>query len=226
MEISQPGSSSSCLIMDSGLSPDFLESRWFSYETSAFVRKCPPGPFCFASAINTGIKNLRPGQDILVLNDDTEIVTPDWLVGLEHILKNTKSGLISLAIEGGVGNPEQRADRSGALITLTTKTLCFVAMLIRHTAWSSVGPLDERFTGYGFDDDDYCRRMREAGWLTGVTQQVIVKHGAGGMPHSSSYRRYHGQEVMDRMFHENQARYIDKWGGPPSYERTGKEAAK
>ena len=45
---------------------------------------------------------------------------------------------------------------------------------------STIGPLDENFVGYGFEDNDYCIRARRAGWETGITRQVCVKHGSGG----------------------------------------------
>jgi GT2 family glycosyltransferase len=45
----------------------------------------------------------------------------------------------------------------------------------------NIGLLDERFTGYGFDDDNYCLRARSAGYHTGITRQLRIKHGSGGV---------------------------------------------
>lgn len=213
-----------CVVADNGLSAEFRQ-RWQRHLDPRCQFTQTPQPFCFAAAINGAVALLPNSADILILNDDATVVTNLWCRRSVQLLQGpeyARYGLISLAIDGGVGNPEQKHvlwSQDAPAVTETAKTLCFVAVLVRRAAWNAVGPLDERFASYGFDDDDYCRRMRLAGWLCGVTQRIVVAHGHNSAGHSSSYMRYHGQDGMDRLFHENQGRYIEKWGGPPGYER-------
>jgi len=214
MEASEPGSRQYGVVVDNGLPGGLQEEDRPPLVVS--YRK----PFCFATAINLGVKAAPKSADLIILNDDTTIITPQWLTTAEYILANASPqyGLISFAIAGGVGNPEQKARavvQGDPLVVPTSKTLCFVATLIRRAAWNEVGGLDERYTAYGFDDDDLCRSLRDAGWLTGVTQQLVVTHGQGGFPHSSSYLRYHGQDGMHELFHKNKAIYEAKWGSTP-----------
>jgi GT2 family glycosyltransferase len=158
------------------------------------------------------------------MNDDAAMTTNYWRMRAERLLQLREYldyGLISFAINGGVGNPEQRQSLTtmdAPAVLEATKTLCFVAVLVRRTAWDVVGPMDERFTFYGLDDDDMCRRMHLAGWKCGVTQKIVVTHGMDGRPHSSSYLKYHSQAEADAMFHKNKQIYVDKWGGMPGQE--------
>lgn len=189
--------------------------------TYSDVRFAPTArPFVFAQAINVGIKTALgqsdPVSGILVLNDDTEMLTDHWLTKLRLLLEHPEAkefGMISLMIKGGVGNEEQEYKSLPSCGILETKrTICFVANLIRTEALHQIGLLDERFSGYGWDDDDYCRRLRNAGWRLGITNAAVVQHGKAGLPHSSSYVRYHGPETWRRMGEMNKSIYLSKWG--------------
>lgn len=229
LKLSEPGTMDHCVVADNGLSPEFVQ-RWSltsRLSDLAPVWRChfepTPQPFCFAVAINRAVEIIPKGADILILNDDAAMVSSIWRTRAERLLRDPsleRYGLISLAIDGGVGNPEQKqVFWQTPDVVESEKTLCFVAVIIRRQAWNAVGPMDERFTAYGHDDDDYCYRLRAEGWKCGVTQRIVVTHGANGRPHSSSYMRYHGQDEMDRLFHENKQKYIEKWGGPPGHEK-------
>lgn len=217
MESSQPCSAVNCIVADNGLGSGF-HVRW----PQALYVQVPALPFCFSQAVNWGVYNVKPDtSDLLILNDDTEIVTQGWLGRLIALLAEpqfAEFGLISCAVEGGVGNSDQKAVSSPEQdkMTQTYRTLAFVAMLIRRKAWDDIGLMDERFKGYGFEDDDYCRRAVEKGWKLGVTQRVVVKHGKGGLMHSSSYLRYFGQRKWNEMSAEAAAEYKEKWDRTPT----------
>jgi GT2 family glycosyltransferase len=53
----------------------------------------------------------------------------------------------------------------------------------------AVGLLDESFTGYGGDDEDWCLRALAKGFKLGITGKVKVKHGFGDRKYSSSFYR-------------------------------------
>lgn len=220
MEMSVPGGVDRVIVADNGLSTAF-KARW---ESVKYVH-VPSNPFIFAQAINMGIRHTKSDEDLLILNDDTEIITPNLIERCELALQSPgyrMYGMLSLSIFGGVGNGQQRWDdpeewrkESGWLLVRdSTHTLAFVAMLIRRTAWVSIGQLDERYIGYGFDDDDYCKRARELGWRTGILRTAGVLHGRNGMGFSSSFQRYYGPRKVNEMFHENRIRYEEKWRSP------------
>ena len=214
MEASEEGSSASVIVADNGLSPACRE-RWPLVAFMDYTKR--HGPFVFAKAINMCAE--ATGRDLLVLNDDTRMVTPHWYTKLRVALVQEKAqpfGMLSLAIDGGVGNPEQRkGEYPPGYILHAYHTLCFVATVVRREVIEKVGLLDERFVDYGFDDDDYCRRVVQAGWKLGVLNAVTVQHGWGprGLPHSASYARYNTHQEWNDKTQANRRRFVEKWGG-------------
>jgi O-antigen biosynthesis protein len=63
-------------------------------------------------------------------------------------------------------------DRAGILIE---GMLAFFCVALKRRAVNEVGPLDESFIGGG-DDDDYCRRLRKAGYVLGLSLDTYVLH--------------------------------------------------
>jgi O-antigen biosynthesis protein len=53
--------------------------------------------------------------------------------------------------------------------------LAFFCCVMRRRTISAIGPLDEAFVGGG-DDDDYCRRLRKAGYVLGLSLDTYVTH--------------------------------------------------
>lgn len=211
MEQRQAGSTERVIVADNGLSMT-LRDRW----SGGGIDFVPyDGAFVFAKAINLCASVVPADYDLLVLNDDTEILTDNWLAALEGVLRaeNTQPyGLLGLQIRGGVGNPEQvyRALRLGEIFDCK-KVVCFVAVVVRWQAWGQVGPLDEQFTGYGYDDDDYNVRVRKAGWKIGVVWSPVVQHGKAGLPHSGSYGK---DPNWTQLYELNRRLFERKWTAP------------
>lgn len=219
LEASQPGSAASVIVGDS--SHGLLDGIRADWPQVRFVDV--PQPFVFAHAINL-MQKAVPGHDTLVLNDDTEMATPHWQTFCEALLASPAAsayGIISLQIDGGVGNGEQRAQGLKLdEVVETDKTVCFVAALIPTRAWQKIGPMDERFTGYGLEDDDFCHRARAAGLKCGVSGAATVRHGAAGFPHSSTYLRTLGMWEYRRQYEYNQRAFAHKYNLPflrPAY---------
>src|SRR3990172_425929 len=133
MEVSEPGMLGYAVIADNGLSQEFKD-RWKMMCTF----EPTPQPFVFAQAINLAVAKIPKSADILILNDDTTMVSTFWRQRAERLLRSPdleRYGMISLAIDGGVGNPEQkRVFWQTPDVVEATKTLCFVAVIIRRTA--------------------------------------------------------------------------------------------
>ena len=75
----------------------------------------------------------------------------------------------------------------------------------RHLA-GIVGPLDE---GYGmgfFEDDDYCRRVRETGKRVVCAEDVFVHHEL-----SASFNKIDKKE-RDELFERSRRYFESKWG--------------
>ncbi len=66
-------------------------------------------------------------------------------------------------------------NRAGILIE---GMLAFFCVALKRRTVNAVGPLDENFIGGG-DDDDYCRRLRKAGYVLGLSLDTYVLHHSG-----------------------------------------------
>lgn len=210
MENSEPGSTMYVIVGDNGLSDDF-KKQW---PTVRFIEI--KKPFVFAKAINAMVAVADKTADIFILNDDTEVKTIHWRTILQMSLAKHRPeqwGMLSVQIDGGVGNPELEVrGLNPTEVVACEKSIMFVAVAIPREVWTMVGGLDETFVGYGFDDDDYTRRTKMAGFKCGVMGGTIVSHGKGGFKHSSSYARMLGQAEWNRVYEFNARMFAKKYG--------------
>lgn len=168
-------------------------------------------PFCFARNINLGIR--AAGQDdVILLNDDACLATH---FGFSYLASQARSdsgdacGVLSAGITAAVGNPEQIALPGTRVRIASHHTLVFVCVYIRRWVLDAVGLLDERYEAYGYDDDDYCERVRQHGLSLGIFDGCVVEHGV--LP--STYRGDTSASLADLK--PNRERFVEKWGFAP-----------
>lgn len=86
----------------------------------------------------------------------------------------------------------------------------FAGVLIRREVIAQVGLLDEGFFMY-FEDTDYCRRVRNAGWTILYWPKATVVHLLGG---SSEFSSESGlRDRAPRYFYASRSRYFAKHYG-------------
>lgn len=173
----------------------------------------------FAAANNQGLK-LAQGEYCVLLNNDTE-VTSGWLRGLmKHLSSDSTLGMVGpvtdnigneACIKLHYANPDEmwRRARSYTLRhmgeTFPMRTLAFFCVMIPRRVFEKVGFLDEAFGLGFFEDDDYCRRVEQAGWRMACAEDVFIHHHL-----SASFRKLGAgrQELMEK----NLKIYEAKWG--------------
>lgn len=168
-------------------------------------------PFCFARNINIGIR-AAGDDDVILLNDDALLKTPGGFSALAEIIHRPwnktgslpEFGMLAPACDT-VGNPNQFQHGTKGVIRNEPRMVCFVCVYIPRSTINAVGLLDERFVGYGLDDDDYSLRVRNAGGKLGIFDGCFVDHGSL----QSSYR---GGPQAGGDFRPNMRRFIEKWG--------------
>lgn len=168
-------------------------------------------PFVFARNANRGILVTPSDSDVVLVNDDCT-----FEAGCLERLAAVKApgfGLLAPQVRGYAANPAQ--DSRSFLpyeVNETRNWLAFVCVLIPRDTLIRVGTLDARFTGYGFEDSDYCTRVAAAGLRLGVVRDAVVTHGTAEMPCSTSFRRLMSHEeqidslgAMKQVFEEKYA---------------------
>jgi GT2 family glycosyltransferase len=180
-----------------------------SWEPSAIIEGVQP--FCFARAVNQGIRAAWR-DDVILLNDDALLETcRGFSLMLECMDVRNGYGLLACStnVTGYPAQQRRPADYQRALRELPT--VAFVAVEIpRHTI-NTVGLLDERFGGpgvYGGEDVDYCIRVREAGLKVGVSDFCFVDHAT--LP--STFRAAHPRNSAPGDITESNRLGREKWG--------------
>lgn len=184
---------------------DGLGVRYFASEVT-YVDGCKP--FCFARNVNIGAA-VYPDTDIVIMNDDAILQTPDGLRQMVQIMQGQHLyQVVSTAVNGACCNPRLLITKYPHtnpldLIVDAGRMVPFICVAIKREVWDELGGLDERFTAYGFEDDDFCRSVRHAGGRIGMYKKAAVEHDS--LP--STFRSSGYADLAP-----NKAQYIKKWG--------------
>ena len=149
--------------------------------------------FNFSAVINLGAAHAT-GDHLLLLNDDTEVISPDWLrlmldacgdgvgaVGAKLVFEN---GTLQHAGHTyrtsldhvGFGLPGNAPGRNG-LLTKRREVAGVTAacMLTPYAVFDAVGGLTTRLPG-NYNDVDYCMKLRMAGWRIVYEPAAVLYH--------------------------------------------------
>lgn len=174
----------------------------------------------FSAGNNIGL-SAASGDYLILLNNDT-YVTRGWVRTLvNHLRRNPDIGLIG-PVTNNIGNEArieiaytdmQEMKRAAARYTrahlgrtFDIRTLAFFCVAMPRSTYETVGPLDEAFGIGFFEDDDYCRRVEQAGLRVVCAEDVFVHHHL-----SASFDKLK-EERRKQLFEENRKIYEAKWG--------------
>lgn len=154
------------------------------------------GAFNYSAINNYGAKYAK-GEYILLLNNDTEVITPDWLEQMIMFAQRSDVGAVGaklyypddtiqhagviLGIGGVAGHSHKYYPRNdygymGRLILAQNLSAVTAAcLLLRKSVWDEIGGLNEAFA-VAFNDVDFCMRIREAGYLIVFTPFAELYH--------------------------------------------------
>lgn len=182
------------------------------------------------NAVNLGAPRARNqalphahGEYIVFLDNDA-MVTPDWLARLlYHAEVDPRSGCIAPTADRAAhgqqvsmncaNDPESIAvfarELSKALHRqhFHTPVLASFCLLVPRRVIEAIGGFDERFTPWGFEDDDFTLRAALAGFRNRCARDVFVRH-----------EPYNGRRKLERHsehLRANWDRFAAKWGLAP-----------
>lgn len=162
-----------------------------------------------AAAWNQGARAV-PAEWVAILNNDV-LLTPGWLSGLLEFAEEEGADIVSPAIREGERNYDVEAyavefvRRMGGVTRRgVADGICF---LVRRKVFDTIGYFDENFRIGQFEDADFFRRAREAGFRLATTGRSFIHHF--GSVTQDSLR---GSRSMRPYEAENREYFRKKWG--------------
>ena len=196
------------------------------------------GKFNFSKINNFGAER-SDGEYLILLNNDTEVITCDWIERMLGICQSEGVGIVGakllyndgtvqhagvvIGIGGGASHVLSREDRSedgylcrlSALVDVSAVTAA--CMMIPSALYREMGGLDESFE-VNFNDVDLCLRVREAGY------RVVMNAGAELYHYESKSRGLDNSGEKFERFKDEVYRFRTRWKklldeGDPYYSK-------
>lgn len=174
----------------------------------------------FAGGNNLGLA-CATGDYLVILNNDT-VVTRGWAWRLVNHLRNDPQIGIVGPSTNNIGNEARVATHYSTFDQMHIEaeslteahlghwfeldTVAFFCAMLPRSTYERCGPLCEDYGVGFFEDDDYCRRVQEAGLTVACADDVFVHHHL-----SASFDKL-GAERKRALFEANRAIYEAKWG--------------
>lgn len=223
------------LVVDNGSKePAALSTmeHWAQREKDRFAVERMDIPFNF-SKINNAAAKLTDGEFLLFLNDDTEVVSADWIEALVEQARRPAIGAaggrllyrdgsvqhagVILGIRGIAGHahrflPGDAPGYHGALAAVTNYSAVTAAcMMMRRSVFEEAGGFDEALA-IEFNDIDLCLRVRAAGYRIVYLPHVLLYHAESSSRGSADNAlkltvRVREQRLMQERW--NLANYVD-----------------
>jgi GT2 family glycosyltransferase len=162
-------------------------------------------PFNF-SALNNAAVELARGELIGLVNNDIEVISPDWLAEMAgHALRSGVGAvgarllfpddtlqhaglildLVNVALQFHRNLPRQEAGCYGrASLTQNFSAVTAACMVLRKKVYQEVGGFNETHLQVAYNDVDLCLRLRRAGYRNVWTPYAELYH------HESATRGY------------------------------------
>ena len=152
-------------------------------------------PFSFSAKINLGAVHSK-GEHLLLLNDDMEVVTPDWLermvmysqmdgigaVGGRLLWEDGRLQHVGIRFHEGLpGHPHYGFSREyrgyGNAVRVANNCLAVTGacLMTRRELFEAVGGLSTRLP-VNYNDVDYCLKLREVGKRTVYDPDLVLYH--------------------------------------------------
>lgn len=166
---------------------------------------------------------LAKGDHVVFMDNDV-MVTPGWLGRLLfHAEVDGRSGCVGclsdragqnqqIAYPADSSDPEVLADYAGMVSEKNHRRyrnqglMTSFLLMVRREVLDAIGGFDERFSPWGFEDDDFSLRAYLAGFRNRVALDVFVRH--------EPYQGAKKKAKHDGLLQRNWKRFAKKWGLP------------
>ena len=152
-------------------------------------------PFNFSQRINLGVRSSK-GEYVLMLNDDIEIMTEDWIEQLLGFAQQPQMGAVGaklltedeqvqhagvVLIEGSPGHiyyaiPNVGQGYFNALCSYKNYlAVTGACLMVSRVKYDEINGMDEIFP-VNYNDVDFCLKLHEKGYRNVYSSQVVLYH--------------------------------------------------
>ncbi|MCI5502370.1 MAG: glycosyltransferase family 2 protein [Lachnospiraceae bacterium] len=189
------------------------------------------------SAINNFGKDFSNGEYIVLLNNDIEVISENWIEEMLMYAQRDRTGAVGCMLYypddtvqhagvivgiGGIAGHSHKhfkrgekgyCDRMAAVQNMSAVTAA--CMMTSRKCFEEAGGLDEKLK-VAFNDIDYCMKLRKAGYDVIFTPFAEMYH------YESISRGYEDTSEKEARFRSEVNYFMDKWGdvirrGDPYY---------
>lgn len=182
--------------------------------------------FNYSALINFGVKNVD-GDFLLQLNNDTKLLTPDWLEILIGYAQNKEIG----AIGARLYYPDKTIQHAGIIVGLSgiagnmlvnlpygkhayfgreaaTRNVSAVTgacLFSRRCLYEEVGYMNEDEFKVAFNDVDFCLKLLDKGYRNLYNPYIELIH------YESKSRGYEDSKEKEERFKNESEKFNEKW---------------
>lgn len=180
-------------------------------------------PFNFSEINNFAVRECARGEHVVLLNNDVELITPDWIESLLEFSQRPDVGVVGAKLYypdktlqhagiivglGGVAGHSHKhigSDQPGYFfrphLVQNLSAVTGACCMVKRSTYAEVGGLDEERFRVAFNDVDFCMRVLGAGYLNVYTPYCEAWH------HESISRGYEDTEEKQQRFSSEVRRF-------------------
>lgn len=214
------------IIIDNGSVEDATRQLFDRLPKDRFRILRDESPFNF-SVLNNNAARMARGELFCLMNNDIEILTPDWLEEMASFAVRADTGCVGarlwypdgrlqhggciLGVGGVCGHSHRYLSRGEpgyfrrATLHQSFSAVTAACLLVRRSVFEEVGGLDEQL-GVAFNDIDFCLRVREAGYRNVWTPYAEMNH------HESASRGTEDTPAKQARFFSEICLMQSRWG--------------
>lgn len=174
----------------------YYEKIQQEYKDCTVVMYEPPAGFNFSAICNFGRKSAK-GEYVLFLNNDVEVITPDWLEQMVQLAQLPEVGAVGamlyypddtvqhagviVGLGGYAGHSHKYARRGGSgymfrqACVQELSAVTGACLLAKASVFDEISGFDEGFS-VAYNDVDLCLRIRNAGYSIIFTPYAELYH--------------------------------------------------
>lgn len=174
------------------------------------------------SALNNMAEGHARGEVLCLLNNDTEVISPDWLNEMVGHLLQEKVGVVGAKLYYSDGRVQHAGDVVGvggtanhlhaclerdecgyenrAIVAQDLSAVTAACLVTWRSLYRELGGLDEVHLPVAFNDVDYCLRAREAGYRVVWTPHAELYHHESASRGGSTSRKRRSQSKAEAAY--------------------------